>query len=74
MMITVYASIAIRLKRPITKQVYEARHRDSRIVIPNDIIIGNLNKKQMIGPCLSTEVSSDRAAPGIAAAENEENL
>lgn len=29
----------------------------------------------MIGPCLSTEVSSDRAAPdGIAAAENEENL
>lgn len=58
----------------LTKQVYEARHRDSRIVIPNDIIIGNLNKKQMIGPCLSTEVSSDRAAPGIAAAENEENL
>jgi len=28
----------------------------------------------MIDPCLSTEVSSDRAAPGIAAAENEENL
>lgn len=28
----------------------------------------------MIGPCLSTEVSSDRAALGIAAAENEENL
>lgn len=53
-------------------------HRDSRIVILNDIIIGNLNKKnkkkQMIGRCLSTEVSFDRAAPGIAAAENEENL
>jgi len=28
----------------------------------------------MIDPCLSTEVSSDRATPGIAAAENEENF
>lgn len=51
-----------------------ACYRDSRIVSLDDIIIANLNKKQIIDPCLSTEVSSDRAAPGIAAAENEENL
>jgi len=71
MMITVYPSIAIRLKT----SYYEADIRTPPSRFPhNDIIIGNLNKKQMIRPCLSTKVSSDRVAPGIAAAENEENL
>lgn len=32
--------------------LWRARHRDSRIVIPNDIIIGNLNKKTDDRPLL----------------------